>query len=349
MSNSPQIIGRGAQSNPANRFDAQYYDRLPDSQRDPRSVYIPTHPKTILNPINSPDLGVGYGLNCYQGCEHGCVYCFARPTHQYWSYSAGLDFETKILYKAEAPEVLRRTLLKKSYQPRPVMMSGNTDAYQPAERKFGLTRKCIEVLLELKHPFGLITKNSLILRDLDLIAEAARDNLVHTAVTVTTLDEELRRLLEPRTATIDQRFRAVSELARAGVPVTVNLAPIIPGLTDHEIFAIVQRAAEAGATRMGYGVLRLNDEVAPLFEEWLAQAYPDRAERVLNRIRETRGGKLGEKRFHIRRRGTGELADLIQQQFELARRKFLLPEQRHWPEYDFKLFEQRRRPQLSLF
>ncbi|MBB4078140.1 DNA repair photolyase [Lewinella aquimaris] len=343
-----KLRGRGAQINTHNPYDNLRYDELPDPEDALRTEYIPTHPKTILNKITSPDLGNGYGLNCYQGCEHGCVYCFARTTHQYWGYSAGLDFETKILYKEEAPSVLRQSLVKKSYLPMPIMMSGNTDAYQPAERKFGLTRKCLEVLRDFKHPVGLITKNSLIVRDLGILTEMASQQLVHVCFSITTLEEDVRRMLEPRTATIAQRFRAIETLSAAGVPVMVNIAPVIPGLTDHELIAIARRAAESGARKIGYSIVRLNDQIADIFTDWIRKTYPDRAERVLNRIRDCRGGNLGEKRFGIRHSGEGELAKLIQQQFELARRKYF-PGTPDWPAYDFEPFERGRQPQLRLF
>ncbi|NJC26384.1 PA0069 family radical SAM protein [Neolewinella antarctica] len=348
MPQHPRLHGRGAQINTANPYHELRYDELPDPEDELRTQLIPTHPKTILNKITSPDLGSGYGLNCYQGCEHGCVYCFARTTHQYWGYSAGIDFEQKILYKAEAPVLLRQRLLNKAYQPLPVMMSGNTDSYQPAEKKLRLTRQCIEVLRELEHPFGLITKNSLILRDLDLIAEAAKDDLVHVCLSITTLDEDVRRMLEPRTSSIAQRFRAVEELSKAGVPVTVNIAPVIPGLTEHEVLGIAKRAADAGARKIGYSIVRLNDEIGEIFTDWARKAIPDRADKVLSKIRECRGGTLEEKRFGFRHRGEGEVARMIGQHFALAQRKFFAGEA-DWPDYNFELFERRRRPQLSLF
>ncbi len=341
--------GRGAQVNPANPHHHLRYDELPDPEIELRTEYIPTHPKTILNKISSPDLGQGYGLNSYQGCEHGCVYCFARTTHTYWGYSAGLDFETKILYKAEAPALLRQALGKKNYEPMPIMMSGNTDAYQPAERRFELTRKCLEVLCEFRHPVGLITKNSLIVRDLDLLKNLAADDLVHVCFSITTLEEDVRRWLEPRTASIAQRFRAVETLSAAGIPVMVNIAPVIPGLTDHELIGIAARSAEAGARKIGYSLVRLNDQIGEIFTDWIRQVYPDRAERVLNRIRDTRGGDLSEKRFGIRHHGEGELAGLIAQQYRLAKRKYFEPGG-DWPAYNFAPFEARRRPpQLTLW
>ena len=341
--------GRGAQINTANPYHNLRYDDLPDPEDELRTEFIPTHPKTILNKITSPDLGNGYGLNPYQGCEHGCVYCFARPTHTYWGYSAGLDFEQKVLYKAAAPALLRKTLLKKNYVPMPIMLSGNTDAYQPAERRFKITRQILEVLQDLRHPVGLITKNSLIVRDLCLLQEMATDNLVHACLSITTLDEDVRRMLEPRTASIAQRFKAVEVLSTAGIPVTVNIAPVIPGLTDHEVLGIAKRARECGARRIGFNIVRLNDDVAEVFINWVHQAYPDRADRILNRIRDCRGGELGEKRFGIRQTGEGEIADMIKQQFYLAKRKYFPEGELEWPAYDFSHFELRRKPQLSLF
>lgn len=340
--------GRGAQLNVANPYHNLRYDELPDPEDELPTEYIPTHPKTILNKITSPDLGNGYGINAYQGCEHGCVYCFARTTHTYWGYSAGLDFETKVLYKEAAPTLLRQTLLKKNYDPMPIMMSGNTDCYQPAERKFSITRKCLEVLRELRHPVGLITKNSLIVRDLDLLAEMAADRLVHVCLSITTLDEDVRRMLEPRTATIAQRLRAVETLTKAGIPVMVNIAPVIPGLTDHELLDIAARAKAAGARRIGYAIVRLNDQIGEIFTDWARRVIPDRADRVLNRIRDCRGGKLSEKRFGFRHSGEGEISRMIEQQYRLAQRKYF-PKPYDWPEYDFSHFELRRKPQLSLF
>ncbi|MEL6141812.1 MAG: PA0069 family radical SAM protein [Bacteroidota bacterium] len=339
--------GRGAQINTANPYHQLAYDELPDPEDELRTQYIPTYPKTILNKITSPDIGAGYGLNPYQGCEHGCVYCFARTTHTYWGYSAGLDFEQKILYKADAPKLLRQTLLKKSYDPQTIMLSGNTDAYQPAERKFSITRQILQVLSDLEHPVGLITKNSLVVRDLDILRPMAEKGLVHASISITTLNEETRRFLEPRTASIVQRFKAVKALSDVGIPVNVMIAPVIPGLTEHEILPIAERAAAAGACKIGYTIVRLNDEIADIFTNWIHQAFPDRAEKVLNRIRDCRGGNLGEKRFGKRHRGEGESATMINQQYQLAKRLYF-PDT-VWPPYNFELFERRKRPQLSLF
>ena len=229
------------------------------------------------------------------------------------------------------------------------MLSGNTDAYQPAERAFGLTRQCLEVLSELRHPVGLITKNSLVVRDLDLLTALATDDLVHVCFSITTLDETVRRKLEPRTASIAQRFRAVETLSAAGIPVMVNIAPVIPGLTDHELIPIARRSAEAGARKIGYSLVRLNDQIGEIFTDWIGQAFPDRAERVLNRIRDTHGGKLEEKRFGKRHSGEGAIAQLIAQQYQVAKRRYFTGAE-VWPAYNFGPFEERRRPpQLTLF
>ncbi|PPK86397.1 DNA repair photolyase [Neolewinella xylanilytica] len=345
---TPLRKGRGAQINTANPYHNLRYDEFPDPEDELRTEYIPTHPKTILNKITSPDLGNGYGLNSYQGCEHGCVYCFARTTHTYWGYSAGLDFETKVLYKLEAPDLLRAALRKPTYQPMAIMMSGNTDCYQPAEKRFGITRACLEVLREFQHPVGIITKNSLVVRDLDILREMAAKKLVHVCFSITTLQEPIRRMLEPRTASIHQRFAAVETLSAAGIPVMVNIAPVIPGLTDHEVLGIAKRAAESGARRIGYNIVRLNDDIADIFTDWVQRTYPDRADRILNRIRDCRGGHLGEKRFGIRQHGSGAIAEVIQQQYAIAKRKYFA-EPLDWPEYDFEPFHRRRRPQLSLW
>ena len=345
---TPLRKGRGAQINTANPYHNLRYDEFPDPEDELRTEYLPTNPKTILNKITSPDLGNGYGLNPYQGCEHGCVYCFARTTHTYWGYSAGLDFETKVLYKKQAPDLLREALRKPSYQPMAIMLSGNTDCYQPAEQRFGITRSCLEVLHAFKHPVGIITKNSLVVRDLDLLREMAAENLVHVCFSITTLEESVRRMLEPRTASIHQRFQAVETLSAAGIPVMVNIAPVIPGLTDHEVLGIAKRAAECGARRIGYNIVRLNDEIADIFTDWVQRTYPDRADRILNRIRDCREGNLGEKRFGVRQHGSGAIAEMIRQQYGLAKRKYF-PEPSDWPAYDFEPFHRRRKPQLSLW
>ncbi len=312
-----------------------------------RTEFIEVHPKTMLNKVDSPDIGVCYSMNPYQGCEHGCVYCYARNTHTYWGYSAGVDFEQKILVKKAAPQVLDAELRKPSYQPLPIMLAGNTDCYQPAERQFGITRQILEVLWKHRHPVGLITKNSLILRDLDLLKQMAELRLVKVSVSLTTLSEDTRRLLEPRTASVKSRLHTIETLAAAGIPVNVMLAPIVPGLTDHELLAMAEQVALRGASSIGYQVVRLNGDVAAIFEDWVRKAMPDRAERILHRIQDCHGGQLNDNRFGTRMRGEGQIADIIAQQYRLAKRLYF--SDKSIPPYDFELFRQLKNPQLKLF
>lgn len=339
--------GRGAQINPSNPYHQLNYDRLTDEEREAPTRYIEVYPATILNRIKSPDIGAEWGLNPYQGCEHGCVYCYARNTHPYWGYSAGLDFEQKILVKSRAPELLAGRLRSPRWKAAPIMVAGNTDIYQPAERKFGITRKILEVCWKYRHPIGLITKNSLILRDLDLISDLAAHGLVHVSISLTTMDESLRRLLEPRTASVEQRLKTIGALSEAGVPVNGMLAPIIPGLTDHEIMAMAQAVADRGGRSIGYTVVRLNGDVAAIFEDWARKTYPDRADRMLNRIRDCHGGQLNDSRFGTRQRGEGPVAQMIRQQIQLARQRFF--RDREWPPYNLDLHEQYKDGQLRLF
>ncbi len=338
--------GRGAQINPANRFHEHDYGLEP-LQPDARTQYIPVYPKTILNRVESPDIGMGWSMNPYQGCEHGCVYCYARNTHNYWGYSAGLDFEQKVLYKKDAPKILDRELQKKSWKPEPIMLSGNTDCYQPAEQTLGITRAILQVLWRHRHPVGIITKNSLVLRDLDLLEPLAENRLLRVSVSLTTLEEPLRRMLEPRTASVKARLRTIEVLAQKGIPVNVMLAPIIPGLNDHEILEMAKRVSALGAVSIAYTMVRLNGDVAAIFEDWLRKSYPDRADRVLNRIKEVHGGQLNDSRFGTRMRGEGQVAEMVRQQFQLARQRFFVG--RSKPEYNLELFERRRNPQMRLF
>jgi DNA repair photolyase len=338
--------GRGAQINPANRFHEHDYGLEP-LQPYAKTQYIPVYPKTILNRVESPDIGMAWSMNPYQGCEHGCVYCYARNTHNYWGYSAGLDFEQKVLYKKDAPQLLEKALRKKSWKPEPIMLSGNTDCYQPAEQTLGITRKILQALWKYRHPVGIITKNSLILRDLDLLEPMAAHRLLRVSISLTTLDEGLRRELEPRTASVKARLKTIQVLAEKGIPVNVMMAPIIPGLNDHEILETAQKVSELGAVSIAYTIVRLNGDVAAIFEDWIRKNKPDRAERVLNRIRDVHGGELNDSRFGTRMRGEGQFADIIKQQFQLARQRYFADRQK--PEYDLALFEQRRNPQMSLF
>lgn len=349
----PYRKGRGAQINTPNPYHRHHTDESPDSAEDWEDLYelrtefIEVHPKTMLNKVDSPDIGLCYSMNPYQGCEHGCVYCYARNTHTYWGYSAGVDFEQKILIKKAAAKVLDAELRKPSYEPLPIMLAGNTDCYQPAERQFGITRQILEVLWKHRHPVGLITKNSLILRDLDLLKQMAELHLVKVSVSLTTLSEDTRRLLEPRTASVKSRLHTIETLAAAGIPVNVMLAPIVPGLTDHELLAMAEQSALRGASSIGYQVVRLNGDVAAIFEDWVHKAMPDRAERILNRIRDCHSGQLNDNRFGTRMRGEGQIAEIIAQQYRLAKRLYF--SDKTIPPYDFELFRQLKNPQLRLF
>ncbi len=352
----PFLRGRGAQINPPSPYEKIVRDQEPldwalaaDDWEDAglKTEYLETHPKTILNKVISADIPLEWSMNPYQGCEHGCIYCYARNTHPYWGYSAGLDFERKILVKRNAAELLENELKKKSWKAAPVMFAGNTDVYQPAERKFRITRACLEIFWKYRHPVGLITKNSLVLRDIDLLQKLASERLTVVAVSITTLNEPLRQFLEPRTATVKQRLKTVETLTKAGIPVFVMMAPVIPGLNDHEIFALVKAAADAGALGIGHSMVRLNGDVAVIFEDWIRKTMPDRADRVLNRIRDTHGGSLEEKRFGKRMRGEGNIADIVHEQFRIAKQKFFAD--RKMPAYNLELHEQFKSSQLRLF
>lgn len=324
--------GRGARINPANRFeriaveaDADFVEfdeqGVPIERPHPRTQFFDDASESILTPNDSPDVGAAFGLNPYRGCEHGCAYCFARPFHDYLGFSSGLDFETKIMVKRRAPALLRRELSAKKWQPQPVMISGVTDCYQPAERRFRLTRACLEVFAEFRNPVGIITKNFLITRDLDLLAELARWQGVVATLSVTTLDARLAGKLEPRASRPEHRLRAIRLLADAGVPVNVNVAPVIPGLTDHELPAILEAARDAGARRATYIALRLPHTVKDVFIDWLDAHEPGKKERVLSRVREMRGGKLYDSRFGVRGRGEGIFAEQLRQIFDVTTRR----------------------------
>lgn len=341
--------GRGAQINPGNRFNEFNYDTHPleIAEENPATEYITVHPKTIITKVKSPDIPFEYSINPYQGCEHGCVYCYARESHNYWGYSAGLEFEQKILIKKDAPRLLEAQLKKKTYIPKPIMLSGNTDPYQPAEQQYGITRALLQVLWKYRHPVSIITKNSLILKDLDIISKLAEHQLIKVCLSITTQDEELRRFMEPRTSSIKQRFQALSTLTANQVPTMVMAAPIIPGLNEHEILEIARRAAEAGAYSLGYTMVRLNGDIGPIFEDWLQRTYPDRAEKVLNKIKECHNGQLSDTRSRVRMRGEGKIADIVKQQFDLAKKLYF--KDRSAPPFNMELFEQYRTPQLTLF
>lgn len=276
---------------------------------------IPVQARSLVNRIESPDLPLVYSMNPYAGCEHGCIYCYARNSHEYWGYSAGLDFETRLLVKENAPELLRKTLSDPRWEPHPIMLAGNTDCYQPIEREYGLTRRLLEILRDFRHPVSVITKNALILRDLDVLGELAKHGLVHVYVTVTTLREEVRRVLEPRTAAAPRRLETIRRLTEAGIPTGVMVAPIIPGLTDAEILSIMEAAAQAGARTAAYTIVRLNGALAEIFEVWLREKLPDRADRILHLIAQCHGGTLNDSRWGQRLRGSGPLARTIDQIF----------------------------------
>ena len=290
------IKGRGAQINTPNRFEKteqvlehfEGIDELPDMGQKTQ-VFL-EYPKTILNRNDSSDLSFVYSLNPYQGCEHGCVYCYARNVHQYWGFSAGLDFEQKIIAKPDAAVVLRKQFMNKNYIPEATTLSGNTDCYQPLERKMKITKSLLEVFHEFRHPVGIITKNNLILRDIDLLAEMAKMNLVHVMISITSLDENLRSVMEPRTATAINRLKVVDTLSKAGIPVGVMTAPIIPGLNSDEIPELVKAAADHGAITAGYTIVRLNGSVKDIFRDWLFKSFPDAADKIWNHVEACHGG-----------------------------------------------------------
>lgn len=321
--------GRGAHLNPANRFlknalsreDVDGIDEVEEEIR--RTKFIEVFPKTIVNEVKSPDVGMVQSLNPYQGCEHGCTYCYARPTHEYWGYSAGIDFERTILVKKNAPELLEKFLSRKSYKVRTISISGNTDCYQPCEKNFGITRELLKILLRYRHPVGIITKNTLIERDMDILEELAHMNLVSVSLSITSLDEELRRKLEPRTASVKKKLAAIENLTRVGIPVNIMMAPVIPALTDHEILPMIAETAKRGARSIGYTIVRLNGPNGEIFTNWLHHFYPDRAEKVLNQLKDLHAGKVSDSRFGARMRGEGNFALNVKRQFEIGRARFM--------------------------
>ncbi len=321
--------GRGAQVNTQNRFLKQAYatDHIEgldeDFLQDEKTEYLHTFPKTIINKVDSPDVGMAYSVNAYQGCEHGCIYCYARNAHEYWGFSAGLDFERKIIIKQNVPELVEKSFSKKNWEPLPIMLSGNTDCYQPVERKLGITRKILEICLKYKHPVGMITKNGLITRDLDILKELAAHKLVHVMISITGTDDKIRLALEPRTSTYKNRFKTLETLSKNGIPVGVMVAPIIPGLTSHEVPAVIKTAAEHGATSAGYTIVRLNGAISNIFKDWLYKNFPDRAEKVWHQIQDCHGGNVNDSEFGRRMRGEGRIADSINRLFKIAKQKYM--------------------------
>ncbi len=321
--------GRGAQLNTANRFLKQEYvqehiEALDEEfLGDERTKLFFEHPKKIINKVESPDIPGLYSLNPYQGCEHGCIYCYARNAHQYWGFSAGLDFERKIIVKPDAAKLLREAFERKSWVPSPVMVSGNTDCYQPIEKKLKITRQLLEVFLEYRNPIAMITKNSLILRDTDLLSELAKHKLVHVMVSITSLKEELRLKMEPRTASAKKRLNVLNQLSKAGVPCGVMTAPIIPGLNSMEIPSIIKQAADNGAVNAGYTIVRLNGSISEIFTNWIHKNFPDRAEKVLHQIQDCHGGQLNDSRYGTRIKGEGEIAESIKQIFVNSVKRYM--------------------------
>jgi DNA repair photolyase len=337
---TPAPRGRGARANPPNRFERTHHELELDQVEDdedyldslshPATEFLPDRTKGIIAENDSPDVGFEVSLNPYRGCEHGCIYCYARPTHEYLGYSAGLDFETRILVKHDAPELLRHALESPRWRPRMLGLSGVTDAYQPVERRLELTRRCLGVLAEFRQAVTIITKNRLVTRDVDHLGELAGHQAAGVFLSVTTLDPELASKLEPRTTRPAGRLAAIESLSAAAIPVGVMIAPVIPGLNDHEIPAILEAAANAGAQSAGYVMIRLPFGISAMFETWLDQHYPDRKDKVLDRIRGIRGGKLNDSRFGMRMRGEGTAADIISQVFHVSCRRNGLNE-KPWP------------------
>lgn len=357
MSSKSIIKGRGAQRNIHNRFFElshemrddflEYCHKEGEVVDKNKTQYLNVFPKTIVNKVKSPDVGMAYSMNMYQGCEHGCIYCYARNSHEFWGFSAGLDFERKILVKKDAPKLLEDLLKKKSWKAHTIVMSGNTDCYQPAEQKFQLTRQCLELFLKYKHPVAIITKNALILRDIEILKALAEDNLISVNISLTSLSEDIRRILEPRTATIKRRLQTVKELSDNGIPVNVMLAPIIPSINSHEILPMAKAVSEAGALGIAHTVVRLNGAIGEIFSDWIKKTLPDRADKVLHQIENCHGGTLNESRYGVRMRGEGQIAKQINDLMALARLKYFRG--KTMPKLNTSLHEQYKDGQMKLF
>ena len=348
------IKGRGAQIQVKNKFLMHEYvqehlEGIDDFEDESsKTKYVPIFPKTIVNQVKSPDVGMEFSLNPYQGCEHGCIYCYARNSHEYWGYNAGLDFERVVLYKENAPALLEKYLQNPKYQPATIALSGNTDCYQPVERKLKVTRGLLEVFLKYKHPVGIITKNTLVTRDIDILEPLAKDNLVGVHFSLTTLNEKVRRKLEPRTSTSRQKLNAIQKLTQKGIPVSMMIGPTIPGLNDHEIPQIMEVASKAGARSTGFTMVRLNGQIGQVFEHWVQQAFPDRAEKILNQIKAAHGGQLNDSRFGKRMKGDGTMVESIHRMFELSKKKYF-GQSPHRAPLRTDLFVKTNRGQMGLF
>jgi len=349
--------GRGSSSNVAGRFESLILEKADDGWyqdeilENPSETVLPDHARSVITSNDSPDVGFEVSINPYRGCAHGCVYCFARPTHSYLGLSPGLDFETKLFYKADAVGILEAELAKPKYVCKTIALGINTDGYQPLEKRLQVTRGILAVLTRCRHPVTIVTKSALVVRDLDLLADLAKDRLVSVMVSITSLSNDIKRTLEPRTASPQARLRVIQQLTQAGVPVGVLVAPVIPAITDHEIEDILAASKEVGASRAGYVLLRLPHELKIIFRDWLAQHYPDRAKHVMSLINQSRGGKDYDSQFGTRMRGTGPYAELLRTRFDLAKRKlgFAGADERY--ELDTSLFRPPLKvtPQLSLF
>ncbi len=330
--NKINLKSRAAGFNTPNRFEKLYIDYNddenleynPDDAEDKRlpTTYFLDNSKSILAHNDSPDLGFNYSINPYRGCEHGCIYCYARPTHEYLGFSAGLDFESKIMVKMEAASLLEKAFMKKSWKPQPIMFSGDTDCYQPIERKLQLTRKCIEDFKKFRHPVGIVTKSALVCRDIDLLSEMAKENLASVTISITSLNRELSRKLEPRTSVPSVRMDTVEKLSLAGIPVGVLVAPVIPGLTDEEIPSILKLASEKGAVYAAHTIMRLPYSVKDLFIEWLNRNYLEKSSKIINKIKEVREGKLTNSEFGTRMSGKGKIAESIHKLFRISCEKY---------------------------
>lgn len=321
------LKGRGAQNRVANKFLDNYitYDesiQYEQAESGIQTQFFKEYPRKIVNEVNSPDIGFALSVNPYQGCEHGCVYCYARNSHEYWGFNSSIDFESRIIVKENAPELLEQYFLKSKKEVQPIALSGNTDCYQPAERKYEITRKLLQLFLKYRSPVSIITKNSLILRDLDLLKGLAKQNLVHVMISITSQNEELRRILEPRTSSAKNKFKAIRKLTDHGVPVGVMTAPIIPGLNHHEIPQLLREAAQNGAGRAAYTVVRLNGSISGIFREWLKKNFPDRYDKVIHQIEGLHGGTVNDSEFGRRMKGEGPYASIIKQLFNTAYRKY---------------------------
>ena len=351
------LKGRGALSNPAGRFEKSDVEAVRDGwyeEEQPQTIattVMPDHAKRVITTNDSPDIGFDYSINPYRGCEHGCIYCYARPSHAYMGLSAGIDFETRLFYKENAGKALEQELGARGYIPKTIMLGANTDPYQPIERDLRVTRSVLEVLARTRHPVSIITKSALVLRDLDLLTDMAADGLATVSISITTLSAETKRTLEPRTASPQARLKALRELGAAGVPAGVMVAPIIPAITDHELESILEEAAAAGAEWAGYVLLRLPYEVKDLFRDWLNEHFPDRAARVMSLINEMRGGRDNDPNFGSRMKGTGPIAEVIRNRFTITCKRLGLGHLQRTTQQPTALFRPPRAegPQMGLF